>query len=538
MMRSFAGVWIALLLVSCGTGETILLGASGVTGGATMLVSGGGGQSGGGGTESGGMAAIPIVDGGPDADADAEPPDGGDRPYACSNAGRGPIGACSATRATNEVALRRLFAWPSEDSVPQLQLYGGTTPLVANFTDDNGDGRIDTCDVPDVLVTASEPDSSGYIYVIDGALGTQISRFPSESGGLNTPAIADLDRDGEVEVVAFSPEGRLLIFDHLGNVELIGTYATSWSGLSCTALAVADLDGDDEPEIIAGFDVFDRHGRVRFSYAGMDAPIIASDKCITPFAVNILPDDPLEIFFSPPVLQTSTGDVVDELATEGNALAVELNGNGLPELLVLEGMNLQILHEGAQGSSTIPLACIPTSIASVQADGDALLETAVATSCGLSLMRFRENGMQETVWNSDTGATDGAVTAFDLSGDGIDEVIHLTSIGMFVLDGATGTVLVNDSEVRVLSNFSAPIVVDVDNDGSADILAYAQTDAGSQLVAYGSSTTPFPATRRIYNQVANQVTHIDENGMTIARPAAFRASHQNARIEDGVVCVP
>ena len=51
-----------------------------------------------------------------------------------------------------------------------------TTPLVANLTDDNGDGTIDLCDTPDVAVvmwdSTSTEDPVARIWVVDGGSGT------------------------------------------------------------------------------------------------------------------------------------------------------------------------------------------------------------------------------------------------------------------------------------------------------------------------------------------------------------------------------
>jgi hypothetical protein len=56
----------------------------------------------------------------------------------------------------------------------------GITPLVANLTDDNGDGAIDLCDIPDVVAVATNgvSDPGRHIYVLDGATGTLHFQIP------------------------------------------------------------------------------------------------------------------------------------------------------------------------------------------------------------------------------------------------------------------------------------------------------------------------------------------------------------------------
>ena len=72
------------------------------------------------------------------------------------------------------------------------------TPLVANLTDDNGDGAIDLCDIPDVVVVAStgagQPNEPGHIYLLDGQTGAQELMIPTTVDGTVTPALGDLDQ--------------------------------------------------------------------------------------------------------------------------------------------------------------------------------------------------------------------------------------------------------------------------------------------------------------------------------------------------------
>jgi hypothetical protein len=82
------------------------------------------------------------------------------------------------------------------------------------------------------------------------------------------------------------------------------------------------------------------------------------------------------------------------------------------------------------------------------------------------------------------------------------------------------------------------VIADVNNDGSADVLVIAETDDGVQLVALGSPAKGFAPVRRIYNQYANQVTHIDENAQLVSHAQSFSLSHQTAQIEGDHLCIP
>ena len=67
-------------------------------------------------------------------------------------------------------------------------------PLVANVTDDNGDGVIDTSDTPDVIM--QEPIGNTLV-VIDGATGKEHARIAGVAPYGTDPAVGDVDADGQ-----------------------------------------------------------------------------------------------------------------------------------------------------------------------------------------------------------------------------------------------------------------------------------------------------------------------------------------------------
>ena len=151
------------------------------------------------------------------------------------------------------------WAWDGDGEF----IYSIVTPLVANLTDDNGDGSVDLCDTPDIVVSVFRQEgccapTEAYLYALDGATGTLHWKSDAPVGPTGmTPAIADLDDDGTVEVIALAPDGKLVAFDTTGSTEWI---APEYNGPSSGSIAVAYLDAAGAPEIIVDTYVSDAQG--------------------------------------------------------------------------------------------------------------------------------------------------------------------------------------------------------------------------------------------------------------------------------------
>ncbi|HYR16508.1 MAG TPA: Ig-like domain-containing protein, partial [Mycobacterium sp.] len=97
------------------------------------------------------------------------------------------------------------------------------TPIVVNLTDDNGDGRIDTRDIPDIVVPVEGVDHqlTGEIKVVSGDDGREL--FTAGGPDLVSPwsevAVGDLDGDGLPDIVAVhSDANHLIAFDNAGGI--------------------------------------------------------------------------------------------------------------------------------------------------------------------------------------------------------------------------------------------------------------------------------------------------------------------------------
>lgn len=151
------------------------------------------------------------------------------------------------------------------------------------------------------------------------------------------------------------------------------------------------------------------------------------------------------------------------------------------------------------------------------------------------------------MWTADvldrTGV--GSGTAFDFLGDGIAEAIYADESNFFIFDGTGRAVLTLPRSSRTFIEY--PVVADIDNDGSAEILVVSNEGLDSiqtapLITAVRDVQDRWIQARRIWNQHAYHVTNVREDG-SIPRfepPswAALNTFRTNAQIENGGLCKP
>src|SRR5439155_1716599 len=177
------------------------------------------------------------------------------------------------------------------------------TPMVANLDDDNGDGKVDETDIPEVVfascsgasccqncldpqhVENADLSGEGVLRAVHGKDGSEM--WTADAASLHVPAaaqiaLADLNGDGEPEIIAvqhsFRPgqtcpntpvdslpmcfkyiTGSLLVLDRFGKLLFVSEPWTQPPTVleNDSSLLVADLDQDGYPEIVYGDTVFD-----------------------------------------------------------------------------------------------------------------------------------------------------------------------------------------------------------------------------------------------------------------------------------------
>jgi hypothetical protein len=137
-----------------------------------------------------------------------------------------------------------------------------------------------------------------------------------------------------------------------------------------------------------------------------------------------------------------------------------------------------------------------------------------------------------------SGATGG--TAFDFDGDGVAEAMYSDEVAFEIYDGQSGAVLLSipRSSPTIVEY---PVVADIDNDGSAEILV-TSTSGQPALQAIRDVDDRWIQARRIWNQHAYYVTNVREDGTIPQVPVnnweTLNTYRTNAQIEGGGICKP
>ncbi|NVB40546.1 VCBS repeat-containing protein [Pseudenhygromyxa sp. WMMC2535] len=433
------------------------------------------------------------------------------------------------------------WAWTGED----LHVNAITTPLVANLTDDNEDGAVDLCDIPDIVVMTHEGVSNNpeRLWVLDGATGEVHWDLDLGLTFSQTPAIGDVDDDGLPEIVAGTASNELVIISHDGLVQ--SQVAIAWLSSYRTSFGLADFDNDGDVEIYLGNALLSHEGEVIFRKS--DEPLNYYHASV---AADLDADGDLELVVGRSAFHHDGSVYYQHEDIEASHAQVgDLDGDGLPEVLLSGQAGLSLLeHDGSQTFvHQTPGGDLPVSnnwrrpAAIHDFDGDGFAELAVSSADHYNVIE----GDFSLVWQAEVADLTGSAggTAFDFLGDGSAEAIYGDESSLFIFDDL-GQVLL---EVPRLSRTTTeyPVVADVDNDGSAELVVVSESD----LDPDGSPTVQVirdvedrwvPA-RRIWNQHAYHVTNVREDG-TIPQHEpphweqlnTFRTQAQS----EGGVCLP
>jgi len=373
---------------------------------------------------------------------------------------------------------------------------------VADF---NGDGRVD------VLAGRLGGAPSGLaLFLAPPANGPEFVAVPTSIGGapdLRELAVADLDLDGDVDVVAapgFSSGNswQFLQNDGAGNFTAAGPSQWPGTDLDISWVAVGDFDGDGLPDVYASTNGGSRWRRnLGGGNFAASAPIgsmlLADSGCVGDFdgdghddifLVNVVGDEVLHVGSAAgPVAGTPTP--VGPLGAP--PLAVDGDGDGRDELIravtqvsgSIQG-ELQVRPGTANGPGVaLSLGEVrfaygnPTpypGVAPLDVDGDGDLDLVVCPggAAPWTLLRDATGGYTTVAKNVPAGAQGLFAPPRDVDGDGdVDLVRAQLANGVFELTTHRNDGRGNLSGAVPSGTFSSPAAVDpqwVDLDGDGD----------------------------------------------------------------------
>ncbi|MBK9447961.1 MAG: tandem-95 repeat protein [Bacteroidetes bacterium] len=406
-------------------------------------------------------------------------------------------------------------------------------------------GDIDIDGVPEVITGTAAIASGTYVY--NGANGILERTIASSPFALSygAHAIGDIDNDGfgEILMVSQNSSGRqLLCYEHNGNLKWtsstqvgFGVADETWTPL------IADFEEDGLPEIYMGNQIFNgATGALIVSGTGsasrganagspnepfsVAADVLPTGFCAdcaglelvagnTVYAINLLAGT----MVAQNVPNAGMFDGMTSLADmdrDGDVDAVVVGQNGLTrgavyiwdiQTGVVIASPFQI--DGAANASGITSSGGLATIADLDNNGfpEVLVggrNVLVALNFNVGLNNFSERWSLASIDNSGRLGC----TVFDFEGDGTKEVVYRDDAVLRVLAGANGAVRFTTT-CPSSSRMETPVVVDVDNNGQANIVC----QCNNSVKAYQPLLSTWVPARGIWNQRSYFVLNVRDN---------------------------
>ncbi len=382
-------------------------------------------------------------------------------------------------------------------------------PLIANLTDDDGDGDVDENDVPDVVFVTQ----NNMLVVLDGATGTE---HWTKSGykGYAVGTLADVDSDGVTDIVTFDTGGRVVALDGSGTV--LWT-STTTSSTTHPLMTVSDLDEDGKPEILTdSFVLNGEDGSLEWS-----ANIVGGIPYYGAIAADLDQDGYKEVIFQNKVYDHN-GNALWSASIQGSyghwPVILQADSDNEAEVGMVGGGTLGIYdHDGTVIRQVSAGTNQPGPPCVADLDGDGEAEIAWPSSNTFNAYELDGTVMWNHTINDSSGLA--GCSAYDIDGDGASEVLYADQVAFYIWDGATGALRYTNTGHTSGTIFEYPTVADVDNDGNAEILiASLSGGALTGITAFGHNGDGWPKSGTTWHVHDFAVTNINPDGSVPASP--------------------
>ncbi|MEZ4382088.1 MAG: FG-GAP-like repeat-containing protein [Nannocystaceae bacterium] len=374
-----------------------------------------------------------------------------------------------------------------------------TTPAIANLTDDNMDGVIDQNDTPDIAVASA----AGVVTILSGDGGAIHWQAADNLGSEpSSGTIADLDGDGRPEVIFTGKNGFYAWHGDTG--ELYWHNPMNGYVATCGASSVYDLDGDGTPEVVQGNLILNGQDGSLRGTGGAGIGTGHSGLATMGVAADIDQDGALEVVVGNALYDADGNTLWENGLTDGFVAVGDFDDDPFGEIVVSRfGGEVRLQdHDGAElwtatiGGSTIGAPTI------ADFDGDGLPEIGVAGQNRYAVVDTDGSILWTKTISDGSGFTGSAV--FDFEGDGKAEVVYAGEQNLWVFDGATGDVKLQESSHSSATCSEYPSIADVDNDGHAEIIY-----TGSQgVTVVGDMDNSWRRARPTWNQHSYHITNV------------------------------
>jgi hypothetical protein len=403
-----------------------------------------------------------------------------------------------------------------------------STPSIAQLTDDNGNGRIDEGDTPDVVAAPY----NGAVYAFSGTDGSVLwtATLSTTNAEQTTPAIGDLDGDGFPEVVVGGLYGSFAVHGNDGSTYWTGP-GSSGIKAYCGGIGIADLDDDGNPEVFIGREILDgQTGTVRGN-GGAGEGSSVSGEAPNPVAADIDLDGEQELIVGNAVYDADGNTKMSFGSGDGYPGVANFDSDEEAEIVVTSTSGVTLYDtDGSQiwTQSVSSTYVGPPAIADYDGDGEP--EIAVGTSNG-AVMLDTDGTRLWSYTNSSGGSSfyDG-VTAYDLDGDGAWEVLYDGSDAVRILSGVDGHVIATYPHETSYQCAHYVAAGDVDNDGHTELaFGLYGSSGGGGVTVLEDSEDGFAPGFTTWNQAAYSITNVDEDGSIPAYPDPNWLSYNNYR---------
>jgi len=402
-----------------------------------------------------------------------------------------------------------------------------SVPTVGHLVDTNADGTVDLNDTPVVVAVAFDYDyyysSGGVLVVLDGATGNELWSV----SGVNPwhgVALADADGDGWTDVLAIDSANRPIAYRGDGSVLWTASTTVSSSYATYPQVAVADLDADGTPEVLAQDVVVDgATGATELTGMG---PSSAYIPYWIPTAADLDQDGTQEIIAGDRVY-SSTGSLLWTATFSGSyghwAAVVDYDGDPEAEVVMIGGGYIGVYdHDGTELVKRAVGASQPGAPCVADYDGDGDAEIAWASSNLFQMVELDGT----LVWSQSIDDSSGlaACSGYDVDGDAVYEILYADQGTFYIFDGSTGSIRFSQTGHASGTLWEYPAVADIDNDGSAEIVIGSNNywmSGWSGITVFGHNGSGWMKSGPTWHTHDFAVTNINPDGSVPATPTPW-----------------